>query len=316
MSRSKSRGFTLVELLVVIAIIALLLAMLLPALSRAREVSRRGACASNLHQIATANFGYATANKQTFPISRSSMPTYLTNVTGGAGYDTTTTSPWYATSWWDVRFFLQAYTSAGVWYCQSASVNPLNPNDGKTTDTVVGWNKLSIAGFKSDGSSATVTPATGYATTQYIGSSYALVGLFQDRTTATNASLLGDRCHVVLGLNEKVADTYSATWGAQPMTPTRTTAGAAPSDIPLACDPVYAKNATSLPALVTGKFSVAPPVAATDNQVYNHMPRGTFDGLNDAFFDGHVEWRSTGKAGPRIAVKSSSGSGYNNVFWY
>ena len=44
------RGFTLVELLAVVAIIALLAAILLPALSRAREASRRTVCASNLKQ--------------------------------------------------------------------------------------------------------------------------------------------------------------------------------------------------------------------------------------------------------------------------
>jgi len=46
----KKRAFTLVELLVVIAIIALLMAILTPALRRAREQGRQAACASNLHQ--------------------------------------------------------------------------------------------------------------------------------------------------------------------------------------------------------------------------------------------------------------------------
>ena len=47
-------GFTLVELLVVIFIIAVLMAILLPTLSRARTMSRRLSCLNNLHQIGIA----------------------------------------------------------------------------------------------------------------------------------------------------------------------------------------------------------------------------------------------------------------------
>src|SRR3954462_6548135 len=58
MRRNRPRAFTLVELLVVIAIIGTLVALLLPAVQRARESSRRSSCANNIRNIALSTVQY------------------------------------------------------------------------------------------------------------------------------------------------------------------------------------------------------------------------------------------------------------------
>ena len=56
----KRHAFTLIELLVVIAVIAILMALLMPALDLARDQGRKMVCANNLHSLAVANSLYAT----------------------------------------------------------------------------------------------------------------------------------------------------------------------------------------------------------------------------------------------------------------
>jgi prepilin-type N-terminal cleavage/methylation domain-containing protein len=66
--RRRAAAFTLVELLVVIGIIAVLIAILLPALNRARESAKKTTCLSNMRQLGDCFRLYAASNKDAMPI--------------------------------------------------------------------------------------------------------------------------------------------------------------------------------------------------------------------------------------------------------
>jgi len=86
-------GFTLIELLVVVAIIALLIAILLPGLTRARELARITVCASNIRQQSVGSYLYAQA-------ANGFLPPFQRPVAGGMSTDLSIT---HWTRWWHLE---------------------------------------------------------------------------------------------------------------------------------------------------------------------------------------------------------------------
>ncbi|MEI6568086.1 MAG: prepilin-type N-terminal cleavage/methylation domain-containing protein [Verrucomicrobiota bacterium] len=134
MRRMQGSGFTLIELLVVIAIIAILAAMLLPALGRANLASKKAACASNMRQAFLAVRLYADDNKErAYSDAKGGMPN------GGQWFlnprSTVLLPPDNGSAYWGVGYADYAKGQKKIWRCPSAKVSDECREDGLSYPT-------------------------------------------------------------------------------------------------------------------------------------------------------------------------------------
>ena len=129
-TRFQSRkGFTLIEVLIVITIVALLISLILPGITQAREVARQAICSANLRQVGASFAGYANDNHNQYPIMITSNPPYIWQ--SYAGYE----DVWLEkalSDYTNVASDWSNFNAGGkIWLCPSSPIKLYTNSNGK-----------------------------------------------------------------------------------------------------------------------------------------------------------------------------------------
>ncbi|HTV47421.1 MAG TPA: prepilin-type N-terminal cleavage/methylation domain-containing protein [Phycisphaerae bacterium] len=293
----KRRGFTLIELLVVISIIALLIAILLPSLAKAKELANRTACEANIRSILQSMTIYAQSNQSTFPcVAGPAAPTgqYANSPTNAMTGIYTNTAGAMVSDW---------YTSA-----TSAGAGAGSPLGSLWLLVLQGQDTPKTFICPSD-------PIANSASQEYPPVSNNVTPFFSNFSYLTSSA---SATISTTGQGESYSIDFPYAYSSTATSSTPESAGGwwvndSRADQPIACDMAPQSNGG------TGTFARDTAILATSNTygpyIFNSGNHNG-DGQNVGFADTHVEWDTTpyvGQEGDNIFTFNNSTTFPNNT---